>query len=437
MKLITEALAKWQLERLEAMCQSLKSRAKNLEIGRKALIWEHIDLAEDAIDEAVSALRFNKFDQASLSCQDGFVQAGLAELLLRYGHKLDSNLSRYFLLTSDKKKSPNENMITYLADSLTQMKLAIEYSNCTVSKRSQSILSQAMEFYNSAIEAIKNDSEDDEPEHPLHCAQAGLLQVYLASEFISAENQISLPGWRGLSNPMLVSPIRRGSELIALLVETKQLLRQMEKETSEAGKDTKAEGLRAVIAQGAAETHNLDLFELKSNWELAYHRYVSALNSLATGSIAHAQQLIKEALHDCRLVYEAVADAQVDSFPALLDDDDEHEEDSEKSEGAKHFSPIVKQQTAGEPKRVAVADVMELLGEVTEMISHTDVQKKTSMSNKLRVVSEKYRDAHSAFKQRQFGRAEKLASEALFELDVLRDQFKKVTKRTTGKYKML
>ncbi|MBX9570604.1 MAG: hypothetical protein K2X77_17055 [Candidatus Obscuribacterales bacterium] len=425
MKLITEALAKWQLERLEAMCQSLKSRAKNLEIGRKSLVWEHVDLAEDAIDEAVSALRYNKFEQASLSCQDGFVQAGLAELLLRYGAKLDSSLSKYFLLTTDKKKSPNEDMVAYLADSLTQMKLAIEYSNCTVSKRSQSILSQAMDFYNSAIDAIKSEADDDDPERPLHCAQAGLLQVFLASEFISAENQISLPGWRGLSNPMLASPIRRGSELIALLVETKILLRQMEQES-----------VAPIETGGPADKEKLDLFELKSDWELSYHRYVSALNSLASGSTAHAQQLIKEALKDCRAVHQVIADSHVDSFPDLIDDEEAETTETGEKTDLRNFSPIVKQKQKEEPERVAVADLMELLGEVSEMISHVDVQKKTSMSNKLRVISEKYRDAHAAFKQRQFGRAERLASEALFELDVLRDQFKKVSKRTTGKYKI-
>lgn len=424
MRVITEALAKWQLERLEALCQSLKSRAKNASVNRKSLLWEHIDLAEDAIDEAVSALRYNKFEQASLSCQDGFVQAGLAELLLRYGHKFDSGLAKYLLLTSDRKKSANEEMIAYLGDSLTQIKLAIEYSNCSVSKRAQSILSQAMEFYNSALEAIKSEADDgDDPERPLHCAQAGLLQVFLASEFISAENQISLPGWRGLSNPMLASPIRRGPELIALLVETKQLLRNMEKSRNS--------------TEASDDENRPDLFELKSDWELAYHRYVSALNSLATGSIAHAQQLIKESLQDCRICYEAIADSHVDLIPSLYEDD-ELDEDSENSaqQDSKTFSPIVKQTAEPGPERVAVADVMELLGEASEMLSHVDVQKKTSMSNKLRVVSEKYRDAHSAFKQRQFGRAERLASEALFELDVLRDQFKKVSKRTTGKYKI-
>lgn len=424
MRVITEALAKWQLERLEALCQSLKSRAKNASVNRKSLLWEHIDLAEDAIDEAVSALRYNKFEQASLSCQDGFVQAGLAELLLRYGHKFDSGLAKYLLLTSDRKKSANEEMIAYLGDSLTQMKLAIEYSNCSVSKRAQSILSQAMEFYNSALEAIKSETDDgDDPERPLHCAQAGLLQVFLASEFISAENQISLPGWRGLSNPMLASPIRRGPELIALLVETKQLLRNMEKSSNS--------------TEASDDENRPDLFELKSDWELAYHRYVSALNSLATGSIAHAQQLIKESLQDCRICYEVIADSHVDLIPSLYEDDELDEvSESSAQQDSKTFSPIVKQTAEPEPERVAVADVMELLGEASEMLSHVDVQKKTSMSNKLRVVSEKYRDAHSAFKQRQFGRAERLASEALFELDVLRDQFKKVSKRTTGKYKI-
>lgn len=423
MRVITEALAKWQLERLEALCQSLKSRAKNANVNRKSLVWEHIDLAEDAIDEAVSALRYNKFEQASLSCQDGFVQAGLAELLLRYGHKFDSGLAKYLLLTADKNKSANEEMIAYLGDSLTQMKLAIEYSNCSVSKRAQSILSQAMEFYNSAIEAIKREADlDDDHERPLHCAQAGLLQVFLASEFISAENQISLPGWRGLSNPMLASPIRRGPELIALLVETKQLLRNMEKD-----KDS---------IEPVDDKERPDLFELKSDWELAYHRYVSALNSLATGSIAHAQQLIKESLQQCRGCYEAVADTQVDIIPSVYEDDDPDDDSSSAQHDGKTFSPIVKQVAEQEAERVAVADVMEMLGEVSEMISHVDVQKKTSMSNKLRVVSEKYRDAHSAFKQRQFGRAERLASEALFELDVLKDQFKTVSRRTTGKYKI-
>ena len=418
MRLITEALAKWQLERLEALCQSLKLRAKNAEVSRKSLVWEHIDLAEDAIDEAVSALRYNKFEQASLSCQDGFVQAGLAELLLRYGHKLDSGLSKMFLLTGDKKKSANEEMILYLADCMTQMKLAIEYSNCTVSKRAQNILSQGMEFYNSALDAIKNEADGDDPERPLHCAQAGLLQVFLASELISAENQISLPGWRGLSNPMLASPVRRGPELISLLVQTKMLLRQM------------AKGDDATAAQ---QENGKDLFELKSEWEIAYQRYVSALNSLASGSIAHAQQLIKEALLACRECYEELAGSHLDSFSDI---DDELDNELTNVTDERVFNPVVIQKPPDEADKPAVADVMELLGEISEMMSHLDLQEKTTLSNKLRVASEKYRDARSAFKQRQFGRAERLASEALFELDVLRDQFRKSTKRTTGKHKI-
>lgn len=253
-----------------------------------------------------------------------------------------------------------------------------------------------------------------------------MLQVFLASEFISAENQISLPGWRGLSNPMLASPIRRGPELIALLVETKQLLRNMEKEKDKDKDSNESDG----------DKERPDLFELKSDWELAYHRYVSALNSLATGSLAHAQQLIKESLQQCRACYEAVADTNVDLIPSVYEDDEPDDDASWAQYDSKNFSPIVKQVPEQEPERVAVADVMELLGEVSEMISHVDVQKKTSMSNKLRVVSEKYRDAHSAFKQRQFGRAERLASEALFELDVLRAQFKTVSRKTTGKYKI-
>lgn len=388
MKIISEALAKWQLERLEGLSASLRSRAKTAQLSRKAIAWEHIDLVDDAIDEAVSALKYRKFEQASAACQEGFVQAGLAELLLRYGQKMDVKMNQLFLLSEKGKKSEGEEMVSFLASSLAQMKIAIEYSNCTVSKRVQAMLDHSMDFYNTALDAIKNS----EQESANYAAQAGLLQIHLAGEFIAAENQISLPGWRGLSNPNLGSPLRRAAPLITLLVETKLALRQVEKEAIESKKGTE------------------NLLELKSDWEKAYFQFSGAMSSLAAGSVAHAQALIKSAIEDCSNCQEAVG---------LHSDISIQEEDIPASED--HL------------ERIPIADVMTILGEVSDLLSSADLKKKIAMSGKIRAIGEKYSEAHKMYNAGKYGRAEKLASEALFEMDLLRDQFRRVTRRRSTK----
>src|SRR5579883_2688091 len=124
---ISEAVASWQVERLESLIAHSRSRAKAIKLKGNSLVVEHLNLADEHLDEAISAMKYRKFDQASVACQSGFVQLGLAELLLRYGDKLDVGINTMLALTGDDKRvSEEEELADYLASSLAEMKVAIE-----------------------------------------------------------------------------------------------------------------------------------------------------------------------------------------------------------------------------------------------------------------------------------------------------------------------
>lgn len=380
MKFISEALANWQVERLEALIVHARHRVKANKLRGRSLVGEHLNMADEHLDEAISAMKYKKFEQASHACQAGFVQAGFAELLLEYGPKIDNGLRKVQFLTGAKERVPEEEeLAAFLASTLADMKMCIEYSNCTVSERSHSVLDRAMDYYNDALKAIKSA----EAEKAKHCAQAGLLSILLASELIGAENGTALAGWRGLSNPMLVSPLRKAGELVSLLAETRQRLHEKED-----AKDQNFEESEKNIL-------------LRKHWEKAYNDFQMAVMSLATGTVSHAQSLLKGAFREMDVCLDIIGTEDPDRLK------EEYESDS--------------------AERVSVIDAVKAVSEIKDILTATKLQRKDYVLTSLDRLSRHYKTAIRCYEKEQFDRAGKATSDALLELDLVRQQihFKK------------
>lgn len=375
MKFISEAVAAWQVERLESLIAHSRARARQKKLKGDDLALEHLNLAEDHLDEAISAMKYRKFEQASVACQSGFVQLGLAEMLLQYGERIDAGVTKVLSLSGEKKHgSEEEELAHYLAACLAEMKVAIEYSNCKVSDRSQLVLNHAMDYYNDALKAIA----EAEPDKAKVCSQAGLLCLHLASELISAENQMALPGWRGLSNPMLAGPLRRANQLVSQLAETRQRLHQREKiEFAEA-----EEKERSVL--------------LRKHWEKSFNDLMLAMQSLASGSSSHAQALLKGALREVELCKDIIGIENPDEL--------QEEIESEKTE------------------RTPLADALSAISEVKDMLNRTRLPRKEYFLSCLEKIKINYKDALKSYDREQYARAEKLIADSLLELDLVRQQ---------------
>lgn len=389
MKFISEAVANWQVERLESLIGSARSKAKANKLKNTSLVAEHLNLADEHLDDAISAMKYRKFDQASYACQSGFVQLGLAELLLQYGDKIDSGMKTILSLSGGDRVSEAEELALYLASSLAEMKVAIEYSNCQVSDRAQSVLDKAMNYYNDSLKAIKESEEESSK----HTAQSGLLCLHLASELIGSENQMGFPGWRGLSNPMLAGPLRRASQLIPLLAEARQRLHQKEK----------CEGL----SQEEEDKNTL----LRRHWEKSYNDLLLAIQSMAAGTVAHAQALLKGSLREAEICREIIG----------MDDPDEvlEELESEISE------------------RTAVADAIAAITEAKEILAETKLSKKEYYISCLDKIGRLYREALKEYEREQFDRAEKSLNDALLQLDLLRQQIYFRKQKSSGTHPSL
>ena len=387
MKFISEAVASWQVERLESLIANTRVRVKQKKLRSGSLVAEHLNLADENLDEAIAAMKYRKFDQASVACQSGFVQLGLAELLLQYGERLDSGIAKVLTLAGDKQQgSEEEELANYLASSLAEMKVAIEYSNCKVSDRSRTVLDHAMDYYNDALRSIVEDESDKAKA----ASQAGLLCLHLASELISAENQMALPGWRGLSNPMLAGPLRRANHLVSQLAEVRQRLHQREKMESP-GEDEKE---RSIL--------------LRKHWEKSFNDLMLSMQSLAAGSTAHAQALLKGSLREVEQCCDIIG----------IEDPDELQEeiDSEKAE------------------RTPLADALSAIAEVKEMLSSAKLQRKEYLLSCLDKIKSLYKEAVKYYDREQYDRAEKSISDALLDLDLIRQQVYFRKQRLTGSH---
>ena len=380
MKLISEAVAKWQLERLSSLIEHSRSRAKANKYKSSSLVSEHLNLADDYLDEAIAAMRYQRYDQASYACQTGFVQLGLAEFLLQHGQKIDQGIRAIQQVKDQKKdhRSEDEELTAYLASSLAEMKVAIEYSNCRVSIRSHAVLDLAMDYYNDSLKAMKLS----EAEKSKNSAQAGLLCMLLAAELIGAENQMPLPGWRGLSNPMLVSSLRRATRLVAHLAETRTSLHRMEQ--SPKGSLPKEEIEKTIF--------------LRKNWEKAYNEFLLSVQSLSDGSVSHAQALLKSALREMETCMEIIG---IEDPETLVDEIEEHESSGE---------------------RTAVTDVSAAITTIKQILEEAKMQRKESLLQRLEKVLRVYKEAQRNFENGHYRRAEQLAADALLELDLVRQK---------------
>ncbi len=390
MKFISEAVAKWQLERLETLVTHLRSRAKSHKLRSTSIVCEHLNLADDLLDEAISAMKYHRYDQAAYSCQAGFVQLGLAELLLNHAAKVDAGVKAVAALTNEKDISEEEQLTAYLASCLAEMKVAIEYSNCKVSTRAHTVLDQAMDYYNDALKAVKQSS----PDKCKRSSQSGLLCLLLASELISSENMMPLPGWRGLSNPMHFGSLRRACELSKHLAESRVKLHEREK---------------LIKPDSRADEKDRVIF-LRKNWEKAYTDFLSAANSNAQGTTSHAQALIKSAIRNLEACIE------------LMNIDDPSEFNEEMDE-------------LTEPGlREPVTDIATEIKTIKQILEERKIARKDHIINMLDSILRLYKDAYRNFEKSHFVRAEKSISDAMLELDFVRQQIQLKKNRSTKEH---
>ncbi len=361
---VSEAVTKWQVERLSTLILKMRGWLKRANGPDPALIKQHVGLAEEHFHDAVDSLKYNKYQQAFFSCQKGFVQVGMAQLLTTYGSQIDSALTRVTLLERNKRQPEEQELVTYLASALAEMKMSIEYSNFKVSTRGQGLLNSGMDFYNDAMSALKSSNTEDAKRR----ARAGLLQLNLAAQIISAENEMSLPGWRGLSNPVLGTPLRRVDELFDQIVECRTALSKLPENKS-----------------GAARTQ----------YETGLREYNAAIHSLANGSDAHAQALLRSAMH---AMDEALTMAN--EVASAIEENEDVAEDR--------------------AKRERLTDVGAAVNNVAELIESLSIKKHDVATKRLQTLHQHYRDGLRAMKKKRFAEAEQHASSALMELDLLR-----------------
>lgn len=382
-KLVNEAIAKWHVERLSTMIVRMRHWLKRVDGTDPALIKQHLGQAEEHFNDAISALKFNKYQQAMYACQRGLSQIGMAQLLTTYGDDLNQIVAKANAIERSTRKKPEEQeLIGYLASSLAEMKMSIEYSNFHVSDRAQTLLNSSMDFYNDCLSALKQ-AENAAAKRK---AQAGLLQLSLAGRIISAENDMSLPGWRGLNNPVLGAPLRRVDELLEQIVTCRTAMQRLTASKSSAA---------------------------RLRYDRALKHYNEAISSFALGSNAHAQSLIRSATEE---IEEAINIA-----------DGAHLCDEEKSIAADDE----------ELHREPLADVHSILASVTLLVETLSLSKKEIALKRLHSVNRLYKDAIRALKKERFSDAEKLAADSLMELDLLRHFMLSQSDRNTAEHEKL
>lgn len=348
----------WQLEKLQALVASTKAMLKSQPEG--SLASSHLKLAQERLDDAIRALKYNRFDQALNSCRQSMIQAGLAQALARYGAAIDAGL-RQLEESSERRRSEAEQMVSYLASSLVQMKCAIEYANLEVGTRAREILDNAMDFYNDSMTALKAGEEL----LATRAAQAGLLALALAGRILKMDNElVFLPGWRDLSNPMLASPLRGADESVDLLVACRE-------ELANAGEETAARA--------------------RPHYEKAVNNYHSCIVSLAEDGIAHAQAML------------GAANSEIEKARFIL---------------AQEFEDLPQRKKSRKGKWVPIVNVEAMLHDI-EALAGTDLSVNRAL-RKLPVIKQLYKESTRAFGKGELDEAERAAAEALLEVDILR-----------------
>lgn len=366
MKIVDKVKARMELERFNSKLEEVRSALGDRRKAFGEIPREHMNLAYELHDEAIAAMKYNP-TQALHVLKEGWVHLDIAYTVVK-----SAVLTKLPNLPSLPNANEAEEKVEYLASSLARVKAMIEYSNCWVSDYARTILDGAMDFYQQAIDALEN--QDDEK--GLHAGQAGLLKVSLASELIRAENQRSLPGWTGLTNPMLASPLRRTHELTTSLVQTRVLLNSIHEEDSAA------------------------------KFAKIMSRYEQALQSLVSGDIDHAQASVTKLLLKVDDLRNAVGErygnedelpiADEMSLPAML-------------EQSGHVNLV--------------------LSELRELLNYSDfggradlIRKRYEVKALVESISYMYADAIKSATENDIQVAEQLVATAIFNLDLLRQR---------------
>lgn len=252
----------FQLDQLSSMLTHIKGELAQLPSGFGVLAERHLDRAAEQYEDAISALRYSVFAQAETLLKDGIMHAYFAYRIVHAARRARPEDS-----AKERAASEAEERISYLGTKLSELKQAIEYSNCSVSDLAADQVDKAMELYDEAISMFKGG----EQLLAKRCAQSGILQLAFASELVRAENAGALPGWNGLANPLTNSPVRKLNELASMIIQVYEL----------SGTPTTEES-RALMVM----------------LRKAFSNFNSAIRALAQDNTVYAQALVFSGLTD-------------------------------------------------------------------------------------------------------------------------------------------
>lgn len=372
--MLKEIAVKYQVDRLSEFIDSSRTTLSSAKTNNVDIIKEHVALADESLGDAISALKYDKFDQAQIACRVGFMQIGLAQMLLRFGRQADQYLQKTLEIAPGRKLNEAEEPLSYLASCLAEMKVVIEYGNLKVGDRGQSMLDRSMDYYNDALSLLK----ESDVVLAKRSAQAGLLHLFWASEVISQDNSRPLPGWRGLSNPMLGSPLRRGNELMAALMEVRSRVMQSD--------DPAVSSARIY-------------------YEKAVREYSQALQALSKNNMSHARATVTKAFRELEQARQMFVDE------LMVENDGIAEIDQIKL------------------ARVPLADVAALIADVQAMLAVSIISEATmdAVRRRLLALEERYLKALKFYEAANYDSAMKQTADALFDLDCIQQMLNKKT----------
>ncbi|MFN8657630.1 MAG: hypothetical protein U0105_14915 [Candidatus Obscuribacterales bacterium] len=365
MKIVDKVKARMELEQFNTKLEEVRAALGDRRKAFSDIAREHMNVAYELHDEAIAAMKYNPSQTLHV------LKVGWVHLDIAYTVVKSAQLTKLPPLPTVPNANEAEDKIGYLSSTLARIKAMIEYSNCWVSDFARTILDGAMDYYQRALSALEGDYDEE----AIRAAQAGLLKVSLASELIRAENSRALPGWTGLSNPMLASPLRRTLELTNCLVQTRVLLNSIHEP------------------------------EATAQFNKIMHKYDKALESLASGDIDHAQATITKLLLKVDDVRNSIGEHYGEDGDQLLDE---------------YSVPALLEQ-AGHVELV--------LSELNDLINVSDfdgrgdlLRKRYELKALLESISFLYTDAIKSATNNDLPTAEQLLATGLFNLDLLRQR---------------
>lgn len=365
MKIVDKVKARMELEQFNTKLEEVRAALGDRRKAFSDIAREHMNVAYELHDEAIAAMKYNPSQTLHV------LKVGWVHLDIAYTVVKSAQLTKLPPLPTVPNANEAEDKIGYLSSTLARIKAMIEYSNCWVSDFARTILDGAMDYYQRALSALEGDYDEE----AIRAAQAGLLKVSLASELIRAENSRALPGWTGLSNPMLASPLRRTLELTNCLVQTRVLLNSIHEP------------------------------EATAQFNKIMQKYDKALESLASGDIDHAQATITKLLLKVDDVRNSIGEHYGEEGDQLLDE---------------YSVPALLEQ-AGHVELV--------LSELNDLINVSDfdgrgdlLRKRYELKALLESISFLYTDAIKSATNNDLPTAEQLLATGLFNLDLLRQR---------------